>query len=204
MAGRANWMWVILPPMLALAVGCAGGGRAHSYSAQLPGRAGGIYHDAAGWMIRVPGGWHVVPFRSSRAGVTAAGAQVSNVRLPAPSILPGFPVQTSGLALPANGISLVIATDNDPQVCRPGPHRSRTGMVTSCQRSYASPPLTYPGGEWDMGSASAARDGPSGPIAAFLWFKASDENFSAAVKTGATVPQRVSNELSKIITSFRD
>lgn len=198
---RGNWMWMILILVLLFASGCAGG-QARSYSTGLAKGPGSIYHDAAGWVIRIPPGWHVVHFRSSKDGAMAAGVQVSNVRLPAPSVLPGFPIQASGLVLPADGISLVIATDRDPKVCRPGPHRSPAGGTISCQRSYGSLPLKYPG-EWTMGSASAPRGGPGGPAIAFLWFKANGEAFIATVKTGAKASEGGINELSKIVASFR-
>jgi hypothetical protein len=131
------------------------GSPARSYLTRLPDGHDGVYHDAAGWMIDVPPGWHVISFHSSKDGPTAAGAQISNVRLPAPTIMPGFPIQANGETLPAHGVSLVIATDNDPKVCRPGPHPSPAAGMTYYQRSYASLPIRFK--ELIFGSAPAVR-----------------------------------------------
>jgi len=62
----------------------------------------------------VPVGWSVVPFETTKGDASAIGAQISNVDLPAPSIEPGLPIQTSGLVLPPEGVSLIVATDEDP------------------------------------------------------------------------------------------
>src|ERR1700683_3948932 len=105
---------IAVTPLLLLAVACAGGGPAPSGVSVLPHHAGTIYHDAAGWEIRVPPACHILPFRSSAGRANAAGVQLSNVKLPAPSILPSFPIQASAKALPAAGIALIIATDTDP------------------------------------------------------------------------------------------
>jgi hypothetical protein len=56
----------------------------------------------------------VVPFETTKGDASAIGAQISNVDLPAPSIEPGLPIQTSGLVLPPEGVSLIVATDEDP------------------------------------------------------------------------------------------
>jgi hypothetical protein len=77
---------------------------------------GHTYRDAAGWAIEVPPGWHAVRFSDSRHGITAAGVQLSNVRLPPPALAPGFPIQANGGLLPAHGIGLIIATDTDAKL----------------------------------------------------------------------------------------
>src|SRR5215471_2219075 len=92
---------IALVPLLLLTVACTGGGPARSYVSALPHRAGLVYHDASGWVIRVPAGWHVRPFRSSVDGASAAGVQLSNVKLPAPMVVPSFPIQANDKVLPA-------------------------------------------------------------------------------------------------------
>jgi hypothetical protein len=188
-------------PVLAGAFSGAGqaanGSPARSYLTRLPDGRGSIYHDAAGWMIDVPPGWHVISFHSSKAGVTAAGAQISNVTLPAPTIMPGFDIQTSGEVLPAEGVSLVIATDNDPKVCRPGLHPSPAGGMTYCQRSYASLPISFK--DVMLGSALAGS-----PLTGFLWLKANGKALSLTVKFGANAfSQHYINPVSKVIASLR-
>lgn len=171
-----------------LAGGCTPSGGS-AYSRPLPAGAR-IYHDAAGWSVRVPRGWHLARFRSSRGGATAAGAQISDVELPPPRVTPGFPIQASGLLLPARGVSLVIATDHDRRVCQPG-----TRPVT-CQRHWASLPLAYPAG-WTMGSAPAGA--PTIPI---VWFRAGGAAFIATIKTGATAPAAASRQVAAIVASL--
>jgi hypothetical protein len=161
-----------------------------SYLTPMPDGNGSVYHDAAGWMIDVPPGWHVLSFRSSKGGATAAGAQISNVPLPAPALMPGLPVQASGETLPARGVSLVIVTDTDPKVCRPGPHPSPAGGSNYCQRSYASPPLSFK--DMILGSSGAGSDmilgssGAGSPVTSFLWVKAGGTTLSLTAKFGAS------------------
>jgi hypothetical protein len=59
--------------------------------------------NAPGGGLAVPPRWHVLPFRSAKGRVTAADAQLSNVRLPRPWIVPSFPIQTNNKVLPADG-----------------------------------------------------------------------------------------------------
>src|SRR5207302_6094703 len=63
-----------------------------------------------------PRGWHAVPFSDSKDGIVSAGVQLSSVRLPRPALVPGFPIQVNDRVLPAHGIGLIIATDNDPRL----------------------------------------------------------------------------------------
>jgi len=173
------------------------GSPGHSYLTQLPDGHGSVYHDAAGWMIDIPAGWHVVIFRSSKGGATAAGAQISNVALPAPTIMPGFPIQSSGEILPARGVSLVIATDNDPKLCRPGLHRSRNGVVSSCQRSYASLPISFRELIWGSSPGDS-------PVMGSLWLKAGGKALSLTAKFGASAySDRMINPVSKMMASMK-
>jgi len=59
-------------------------------------RGGRAVLDSAGWTVDVPAGWHAVRFSVSTGGAASAGVQLSNVRLPAPSVIPGYPVQVNG------------------------------------------------------------------------------------------------------------
>jgi hypothetical protein len=148
-------------------------------------------------MIDVPPGWHVLSFQSSKDGATAAGAQISNVPLPAPALIPGFPIQASGEILPAHGVSLVIATDNDPKVCRPGPHPSPAGGSNYCQRSYASPPISFK--DMILGSSLAGS-----PVTSFLWVKASGTALSLTAKFGPSAfSDRWVNPVGRMLASLR-
>ncbi len=168
-----------------------------SYLTPMPDGNGSVYHDAAGWMIDVLPGWHVRSFRSSSNGAMAAGVQISNVPLPAPALMPGFPVQASGETLPASGVSLVIVTDTDPRVCRPGPHPSPAGGSNHCQPSWASPPISFK--DMNMGSS------PGGtPVTSFLWVKAGGTALSLTAKFGASAfSDRWVTPVSTMLASLR-
>jgi hypothetical protein len=103
--------------------------------------------------------------------VKAAGAQVANVRLTTPIVVPGAPVQASGLVLPADGIALVIGTDRDHKLARQVP--------------ILTPPLSYPK-DWIRGSSTG--DDPSMDTA---WFHAEPggQVFIATVKIVPTAWQ---------------
>ena len=172
------------------------GSPGHSYLTPLADGHGSVYHDTAGWLIDIPPGWHVVSFRSSKGGATAVGAQISNVALPAPTIMPGFPIQSNGEILPARGVSVVIATDDDPKLCRPGLHRSRNGVVSSCQRSYALLPISFRELIW--GSS------PGGPVMGSLWLKAGGRALSLTAKFGASAySDRRINPVSKMLAIMK-
>jgi len=186
---------IVLAPLLLLAVACTSGSPARWHVFVLPHHAGVIYHDASGWVIRVPAGWHVLPFRSSTDGASAAGVQLSNIKLPAPTVVPSFPIQTNGKVLPTRGISLIIATDNDPKLCRPP-----TGQM-SCQRSYATLPLPRP---YTIRWSVASQPNPTGPLFSDLWFESGHHTYIATIKIGA----KVFNDshlavLAKILASLR-
>jgi hypothetical protein len=170
---------IVLVPLLLLAVACTGSAPAGSYVSVLPHHAGVIYHDVTGWVIRVPAGWHVLPFRSSTDGASAAGVQLSNVKLPAPSIVPSFPIQTNDKALPISGISLIIAADRDPKLCSPS-----TGPLSCQGGSYATLPLPRPyTTRWEV----ASQLNPTGPLSSYLWFKGGHQTFITTIKIGAKV-----------------
>jgi hypothetical protein len=164
------WLTGLVLVLAAAACG-AGGGTSWTISHQ-----GRTYRDSAGWAIQVPPGWHTVHFSDSTDGITSAGVQLSNVQIPPPSLIPGFPVQASGQVLPAQGVALVIATDTDPKL-------SHTAA--------AMPPLPAPNGRyWTMGSASGGS-----PYTQTLWFRAYGAAFLACAKIG---PRASSSDLRAV------
>jgi hypothetical protein len=187
---RRGFPWLIgLIPVIAAAACGAGGGTALTASHQ-----GHAYRDAAGWTIEVPPRWHSVRFSDSRDGITAAGVQLSNVGLPSPALVPGFPIQVNGGVLPARGVGLIIATDTDPKLSR-GP--------------VGIPPLPAPDAPdgwkyWTGGSASAGYDGrPGSPDIEMLWFRAHGETFIACAKIGPKATSRDLSAVAAIIQSLR-
>jgi hypothetical protein len=142
------------------------------------------YTDPAGWTADVPVGWSVLPFETTKGHASAIGTQISNVDLPAPSIEPGLPIQTSGLVLPTDGIALVIATDDDP------------ANVQSPPASPASPPLSIE----DFAEGSSTGDGPT---ISLLWFRVSGHTLLASVKTGASASEEDVVALAMLVASIR-
>jgi hypothetical protein len=138
-----------------------------------------VYRDSSGWSIKVPAGWHARHFRDTKNGITSTGAQLSNVKLPLPSLTPGYPVQVNGRVLPGDGIGLIIATDPDPKLQR-GP--------------FTKPPLPALNGRyWTIGSAPG-----NDSYLDTLWFRAHGKTFIASAKIG---PQVTSHEL-KVVASI--
>jgi hypothetical protein len=190
MVMRRGFLWLIgLIPVIAAAACGAGEGTALTASHQ-----GHTYRGAAGWTIAVPPGWHALRFSDSRDGITAAGVQLSNVRLPPPTLVRGFPIQASGGVLPARGVGLIIATDTDPKLPR-GP--------------VAVPPLPLPDASngwkyWNAGSASAGYDGrPGSPDIEMLWFRVHGGTFIACAKIGPKATSRDLSTVAAIIQSLR-
>jgi hypothetical protein len=158
---------------------CSGG-----VPARLPvSRHTQTYH-GAGWTVEVPPGWHAVPFRDSRQGITSAGVQLSNVRLPLPSLVPGYPIQVSSRVLPARGVGLIIATDPDPSLSH--------YLVSNL-------PLPAPDGHyWTTGSSLAGT-----PYMELLWFRAHGMMFIACAKVGSRATSRDLNAIAMIVRSLR-
>jgi hypothetical protein len=169
------WLTRLIPVLAVAACGAAG-----SWTVAAS-HLGQTYRDRAGWTIEVPPGWHAVRFSDARDGITAAGVQLSNVQLPPPTLIPGYPIQVNTQVLPGRGVGLIIATDTDPSLSR--------GYVTA-------PPLPAPSGQyWTTGSASAG--------AAYmqtLWFRVSDTTFIACAKIG---PKAASGDLQAIAAIIR-
>jgi hypothetical protein len=147
-----------------------------------------VYRDAAGWMIDVPPGWQLVPFSSSKGGVVSAGAQISNVPLPAPSVLPGYPIQAPLRAQLAGGVGLVIATDSEPGL----PGESRGGYIT-VRRLPAQDQCG-----WATGSALAGQ-----PYVETLWFRGNGKTFIASVKVGPKATGTNLAAVDSIVQSLR-
>lgn len=166
-----------------LTIGACGGART---ATQAPGSSSRIYRDSAGWTVSEPAGWHVVRFHDSSRGITAAGALISNVRLAAPPVVPGYPIQVNGRVLPGRGVGLIIATDNDPKLSA---------------GALATPPLPSPDGrqhQWLIGSGLAGE-----AFLETLWFRADGRTFIASAKVGPNVSGGDHHALAGIITSLR-
>jgi hypothetical protein len=181
---RAAFLWLIglIPVIAATACGSTGYSVTGSHH-------GHLYRDAAGWTIEVPPGWHAVRFSDSKDGVTSAGMQLSNVRLPPPALAPGFPIQVNGEVLPARGVGLIIATDTDPHIRHYG--------------RLAVPPLPAfddPNGwrYWNAGSGSAGT-----PDIEILWFRFHGTTFIACAKIGPKATRGDRKALDTIVHSLR-
>lgn len=172
------WVTGLMPVLAAAACTNSGPGTLPvSHHAQT-------YHDSAGWSVTVPPGWHAEHFSDSKNGIISAGVQLSNVRLPLPSLVPAYPIQVKDGVLPAHGIGLIIATDSDPRLSQ-GP------VVT--------PPLPAPNGRyWEIGSS------PGGtPYLEDWWFHAHGMTFIACAKVGADITPSDLKTLATIIRSIR-
>jgi hypothetical protein len=139
-----------------------------------------VYHGSAGWSVDVPAGWTVLPFSTSKGDISARGAQISNVELPPPEIEPGLPIQTSSLALPPDGVSLIIASDRDPNVRVPPPAPARLPVSLD---------------DFVEGSST----GP-GPTISLLRFVVSGNVLVASIKTG---PDADEADLRTLVASIR-
>jgi hypothetical protein len=188
---RRGFLWLtgLIPVIAAAACGSTAG------SATLTaGQQGHTYRDRAGWVIEIPPGWHAVRFSDSTDGITAAGVQLSNVKLPPPVLRSGFPIQTSAV-LPPRGVGVVIATDTDRTVRSYGP--------------MAVPPL--PGFDsrngwkyWNAGSVSAGFGGAQGgPDIEILRFRAHGTTFTATAKIGPKTTNGDRKAIDAIIQSLR-
>ena len=144
----------------------------------------GIYTSPDGWTIDVPPGWHVTPFEASKGSASARGAQVSNIELPSPSLVPGFPIQTNGDDLAADGLAIIIAIDDDPSDVQQPP------------QSPPAPPLSL--GDFIHGSA------PAGSATLdLMWFTGNGRTFLATIKTGPNVSASDRTALESAVSSLR-
>jgi len=132
----------------------------------------------------VPVGWSVVPFETTKGDASAVGTQISNVDLPAPSIEPGLPIQTSSLVLPPEGVSLIIATDEDQ------------ANVQLPPASPVSPPLSIR----DFMEGSSTGDGPT---ISLLWFNVSEHTLLVSIKTGVSVSREDVAAMNALVASIK-
>lgn len=142
------------------------------------------YTDPAGWSVEVAEGWHILHFDTSKVGASSSGTQISNVELPPPQIEPGLPIQVSGLALPEQGVGVIVATDEDPKIVQLPP----TEMPT--------PPLSL--SDFNEGSATGG-----GPVFSFLWFDANGQPLIVTIKRGAGTTSEDQKALEGLIRSLR-
>lgn len=126
----------------------------------------------------------MVPFETTKGDASAIGAQISNVDLPAPSIEPGLPIQTSGLVLPPEGVSLIVATDEDP------------ANVQLPPASPASPPVSIE--DFAEGSSTG-----HGPTISLLWFTVSGHTLLASIKTGPSTSRADIAAMDALVESIR-
>jgi hypothetical protein len=143
---------------------------------------GQTHRDSAGWTILIPPGWHIASFSDTEDGTTTSGVQLSNLPLPPPSVIPGYPVQVNDQVLPAHGIGLTITADTDT-----GPSDGPV-MV---------PPLPYPE-RWTKGSAPAGSPHIEG-----LSFRVGSTTFAAWAKIGPRVTSADREALAAAIHSLR-
>jgi hypothetical protein len=164
--GRLLWLCAIL----ALAVAGCGSSAA--------------YHGGSSWSASLPSGWHRVNFSESAGKIVSAGMQISNVPLQRPTLMPGYPIQANGNALPAGGVALIVATDKDPHVV---PH----GHVTTL-------PLPSPSASgWTFGSALGDQ-----PYLETLTFRADGTTFVANLKVGPSASRPNLKALAGIVRSL--
>jgi hypothetical protein len=180
--------WLAGPVLLIAVAACGSAAYTAPAGTVTASQPGHTYRDAAGWAIKVPPGWHAVRFSDSKDGITAAGVQLSNVKLPLPVLAPGFPIQANGLALPPGGVGVVIATDTDPRV----PHGP-----------MAAPPLPGPHAPngwkyWNAGGQVAGS-----PYIEILWFHAHSATLTATAKIGPKATSGDLNAVAAIIQSLR-
>jgi hypothetical protein len=118
--------------------------------------------------------------------IGSVGEQFSNVALPAPRLIAGYPIQVNNNVLPARGIGLIIATDNDPRLSR---------------RDVAVLPLPLPDtphDRWDVGSALGGE-----PYLETLRFRVACTTFIASAKVGPDASHGAVQQLASIVESLR-
>ena len=182
---RQVFAWLIL--LIALGACSTSGGAGNA--AGLHGRT---YLDSGGWAVTVPRGWHAAPFSDSLGKVVSAGVQLSNIRLPAPAIVPGAPIQATDRVMPDDGISLIIATDKDLKL-------SRSPVATL--------PLPSPNGprqEWAVSFGGGLPDTQAPmPYIEVIWFRVGNAYFIASAKISSEPDSAAFTALDQAIQSIR-
>lgn len=177
------WLAGLIP---VLAAAACGAGAASSTATVSQARQADP--EVARWAVYVPPGWHVVRFSDSRGAIRSAGIQLSNVRLPAPRLLAGYPIQVSGEVLPPRGVSLIVATDTDRKLAH--------GQV-----AVLPLPLPWPDrsdGGWLMASSLA-----HGPVFETLWFRVSHATYVVDAKIGWKATGAAQKALGRIVRSIK-
>jgi hypothetical protein len=142
-----------------------------------------VHEDPAGWTAEIPDGWHVLHFETTEGGASSTGTQISNVELPSPTIHERLPIQASGLDLPADGVAIVIATDDDP------------ANVQSPPSAPAAPPLSM-----DLfAEGSSTGEGPS---LSLLWFACDDEPLLLSFKQGPSLSKADRDSVDAFVRSI--
>lgn len=112
----------------------------------------------------------------------------SNVQLPAPSVIPGYPIQSKLGRRPPRGIGVVIATDTETG----SPGRSPGYIVV--------PPLPAPDQHgWNVGSTLV---GSGQPYIETIWFRGDHKMFVASVKVGTKASRANLAVVDRIIHSL--
>lgn len=137
------------------------------------------------WTADVPARWHEAHFTDSAGRVVSAGVQISNVRLPLPAVVPGYPIQVNNRVLPARGVGLIVATDADPAV---PPGRVATPPLGSPDRSDV----------WTQGSALAGN-----PYLETVSFRAGGRIYVASAKIGPNASRGDLSALDRVVRSLR-
>jgi len=168
---------------LLLASGCAAGAARSTRTVSHTGQA----NQVAKLTVHVPPGWRAVRFSEAKGDVRVAGIQLSNVRLPAPRLLPGFAIQVSSEVQPPRGVGLVIATDTDRRLSR--------GEV-----AVQPLPLPWPDGShgWLLGSSPARS-----PVFETLWFRVGRTTYVATAVIGWKASHAAQKALGQIVRSIK-
>jgi hypothetical protein len=139
------------------------------------------YHGPAGWSIVLPAGWVAAPFDASGSGFSGTGSQISNMKLPPPTIVPGAPLQTNSQVLPTAGIALVVSNVNDPSVSVGTTTGPPLSMDSFAQGSYI-------GGGYALDAA---------------WVSGNGKKLLATIRIGPKVSNRDMQQMNRVLASFR-
>ncbi|HXJ64906.1 MAG TPA: hypothetical protein VNN79_14215, partial [Actinomycetota bacterium] len=141
------------------------------------------YHDPSGWSVDVPPGWTSQPFRFESISAGAEGVQISNVPLPDPKLPPGAWPAADQQALPADGVSIVVAPQVPPSIWMDG---------------AVDLPMDFPGG-WAEASISGALQ----PDLYETAFRGGEVTFIATVTIGVQASEVDRSTLREIVRSIR-
>jgi hypothetical protein len=129
-----------------------------------------------------------MPFSVSEDSMMTVGVQLSNVPLPAPSVISRCPVQVTSQQFPPHGIGLTITADTD---------------TSPSDRLIAEPPLPYPDRWAKSSTGPQMRGGAGGSHVEVLWFRIGTTIFEACAKSGPRVTSADHAALATAIHSIR-